>query len=72
LSRSRILRASEIKQLDLDLAMQTGNQVWYDLKARLANGRSATVGSNLEKREAEWYRAELLRDLGIHAETKDS
>ena len=45
--------------------MQSGNDVWYDLKVRLVNGRSFTAGSAMLKPEAEWFRAELKKDLGI-------
>ena len=45
--------------------MQRGDEVWYDLKLRLANGRSVTAGSGLDKREAEWFLAEIKKDLGV-------
>jgi hypothetical protein len=34
-----------------------------DLKLELADGRSITAAGGLEKKEAEWFRAELKKDL---------
>jgi len=65
LSRSRVVPASDIRELELYSGMQSGNDVWYDLKVRLVNGRSFTAGSAMLKPEAEWFRAELKKDLGI-------
>jgi hypothetical protein len=65
LSRSRVIAASEIRDMDLYSGMQQGNDVWYDLKIRLVNGRSVTAGSAMLKPEAEWFRAELKKDLGL-------
>ena len=39
--------------------------MWYDLKLKLADGRSITATTGLEKKEAEWFRAELKNDLSI-------
>jgi hypothetical protein len=30
-----------------------------------ANGRKKTLGSGLKKSEAEWFRAAILRDMGM-------
>src|SRR6185369_12443334 len=49
LSRSRVVPASDIRELELYSGMQSGNDVWYDLKVRLVNGRSFTAGSAMLK-----------------------
>lgn len=66
LSRSRVIPASSIQNFRLDPSLQAGQQVWYDLKLTLANGRSVTAGAGLEKKEAEWLRAELKKALVIN------
>ncbi|OLE86710.1 MAG: hypothetical protein AUG08_13930 [Acidobacteria bacterium 13_1_20CM_2_55_15] len=65
LSRSRVIPASTIQDFQLASNLQAGDQVWYDLKLKLADGRSITATSGLEKKEAEWFRAELKKDLGV-------
>jgi len=65
LSHSRVALAADIRDLELYSGMQQGNDVWYDLKVRLKNGRSFTAGSAMLKPEAEWFRAELKKDLGL-------
>jgi len=65
LSRSRVIPASTIQDFQLASNLQAGDQVWYDLKLKLAEGRSITAASGLEKKEAEWFRAELKKDLRI-------
>lgn len=64
-SRSRSVNASEIKKFELNPAMQQGDQVWYDLRLHLSNGGKVTAGTGLEKSEAEWFQAELKKDLGL-------
>src|SRR5436309_12093444 len=39
LSRSRVIPASTIQDLQLVSTLQAGDQVWYDLTLKLANGR---------------------------------
>jgi len=65
MSRSRVIRAAAIRELQLAPNLQAGEQVWYDLKLRLDDGRSVTAGGGLEKKEAEWLRGQLKSDLGI-------
>jgi hypothetical protein len=65
LSRSRVIPASAIQDFQLVSTLQAGDQVWYDLTLKLAHGRSITAVSGLEKKEAEWFCAELKRDLGL-------
>ena len=65
LSRSRVIPVSTIQDFQLASNLQAGDQVWYDLKLKLAEGRSITAASGLEKKEAEWFRAELKNDLGM-------
>jgi len=64
-SRSRSVNAAEIENFELYPAMQQGDQVWYDLRLHLSNGRTVTAGSGLEKSEAEWFQGELKKDLGM-------
>jgi hypothetical protein len=45
--------------------MQQGDQVRYDLRLHLSNGGKVTAGTGLEKSEAEWFQAELKKDLGL-------
>jgi hypothetical protein len=65
ISRSRVIHASAIQDFQLDPSLQDGQQVWYDLKLKLTNGRSVTAGGGLKKKEAEWLRAEVKKGLGI-------
>src|SRR5579864_8149667 len=64
-SRSRNVNAAEIKKFELYPAMQQGDNVWYDLRLHLSNGGKVTAGTGLEKSEAEWFQAELKKDLGL-------
>jgi len=65
ISRSSVIPASSIQDFQLYPGLQVGEQIWYDLKLKLANGRSRTAGAGLEKTEAEWLRAELKKALAI-------
>jgi hypothetical protein len=65
LSRSRVIPACTIQDFQLVSTLQSGDQVWYDLKLKLADGRSITAASGLEKKEAEWFCAQLKKDLGL-------
>jgi len=65
IGRSRVIPASAIQDFQLHPGLQTGDQVWYDLRLKLLDGRSCTAGSGLEKKEAEWLRLELKKALGI-------
>jgi hypothetical protein len=68
-SRSRIVDSATIRRFELYAGMRSGDKIWYDLKIHLDNGRTVTAGSAMEKAEAEWYVAELKKDLGM--QTKD-
>jgi hypothetical protein len=65
-SRSSVVPGGEIQRLELYPGMQQGDKVWYDLRAHLANGRTVTMGSGLEKAEAEWYLGEMKKDLALN------
>ena len=64
-SRSNILRKDDIREFELHNSMQRGDQVWYDLRARLTNGRKRTVAGGMEKSDAEWLVAAIKRDMGL-------
>ncbi len=64
-SRSRNVNADQIRKFERRPAMQYGDLVWYDLRAHLGNGRAVTIATELEKSEAEWFEAQLKKDLGI-------
>jgi hypothetical protein len=66
ISRSRVIPASTIQEFQLDPSVQAGQDILYDLQLKLASGRSAVAAGGLEKQEAEWLRAELKKDLGLH------
>jgi len=68
-SRSRIVDAATIRRFELYAGMRSGEKIWYDLKIHLDNGGTVTAGSAMEKAEAEWFLAELKKDLGMR--TKD-
>jgi len=70
IGRSRLISASAIQDFQLHAGLQTGEQVWYDLKLKLVDGRSCVAGSGLEKKEAEWLRVELQKGLGISKSEK--
>jgi hypothetical protein len=65
ISRSSVILPSAIQDFQLDPSLQVGEQVWYDLKLKFADGRSRTAGAGLEKNEAEWLPAELKKALGL-------
>ena len=64
-SHSRILRKDEIQDFELHCGMQRGDEVWYDLRVRLVNGRRQTVAGGMEKSEAEWFLAQIKKDMGM-------
>ena len=67
-SRSQVVEASNIQRFELFSGMQSADKIWYDLKIHLDNGRVVNAGSAMEKNEAEWFVAELRKDLGIGKE----
>ena len=64
-SRSQVVDASKIERFELYSGMRSGDRIWYDLKIHLDNGRTVNAGSAMEKNEAEWFVAELKKDLGL-------
>ena len=67
-SRSQVVAASNIERFELYSGMRSADKMWYDLKIHLDNGRVVNAGSAMEKTEAEWFVAELKKDLGIEKE----
>ena len=67
-SRSRIVDASNIEQFELSSSLRSGDRIWYDLKIHVDNGTPVNAGSAMDKNEAEWFVAELKKDLGIRRE----
>jgi hypothetical protein len=45
--------------------MQKGAEVWYGLSLQLAGGNNASIRTGMDKTEAEWFVAELRKDLGL-------
>jgi len=64
-STTRSVSAAEIEKFELYPGMQSGDHVWYDLRIHLHNGAKITAANSMEKSEAEWFVAELKKDLGI-------
>jgi hypothetical protein len=64
-SRSQVIEASNIQRFELYPGMSSADKIWYDLKIHLDNGRTINAGSAMDKNEAEWFVAELKKDLGI-------
>jgi hypothetical protein len=51
--------------IEVRIGMQSGDRVWYDLRAARAGGGSLEAGSGIrDKREAEWLAAQLEAALG--------
>ena len=63
ISRSRVVNGADVHDLALYSGMQSGDHVWYDLRLKMANGRTVTAGSNMEKAEAEWFLGEVKKSL---------
>ena len=64
-SSSRTLRKETIQSFELHNSMQRGDEVWYDLRVRLVNGRRRTICGGMEKSEAEWFLPEVKKDMGL-------
>jgi len=64
-SRTRVVRAEEIRGFQIKSGMQKGEDVWYDVRLELGAGKTETAGSGMDKTEAEWFVAELRGNLGI-------
>ena len=65
ISHNRVVHAEEIRGFDIQPGMQKGAEVWYDVWLKLAAGKKANAGTGMEKTEAEWFVAELRKDLGL-------
>jgi hypothetical protein len=61
----RTVPAADVTGIELRIGMQSGDRVWYDLRAVRAGGRSLAAGGGIrDKREAEWLAAQLEAALG--------
>jgi hypothetical protein len=65
LSRARTVRLNEIRGFAIEPAMQRGTEVWYYVFVQLRGGGRTNAGSGMDKTEAEWFVAEIRKDLGI-------
>jgi hypothetical protein len=65
ISRNRAVHTGEIRGFEIKPGMQKGAQVWYDVWLQVAAGGDANAGTGMDKTEAEWFVAELRKDLGI-------
>ena len=67
--RSRTLRAADIASIDLHINMQTQGRFgtpYYEVRARLTNGRKASLGDGIRnKRHAEWLAAQMRASIGV-------
>jgi len=67
--RSRTLRAADIASIDLHINMQTQGRFgtpYYEVRARLKNGRVASLGDGIRnKRHAEWLAAQMRASIGL-------
>ena len=64
-SRSQVVEASNIQRFELYPGMSSADKIWYDLKIHLVDGGTVNAGSAMEKNEAEWFVAELKKDLAL-------
>jgi hypothetical protein len=64
ISHARIVHAEDIRGFEIKPGMQKGSEVWYDLWLQVAAGNDANAGTGMDKTEAEWFVAELRKDLG--------
>jgi hypothetical protein len=64
-SSSRVFRKEDIREFELHKGMQRGDEVWYDLRASLVNGRRRTICGGMEKSEAQWFLGEIRRDMAM-------
>jgi len=66
---SRTLAAAEIASIDLHINMQTQGRFgtpYYEVRARLTNGRKASLGDGIRnKRHAEWLAAQMRASIGV-------
>ncbi len=66
----RTFSAAEVGEVEVQIGMQSGERVWYDLYVVRSDGRKFEAGGGIrEKREAEWIAARLREALGRVPET---
>ena len=66
----RTVPTGEVTGIEVRIGMQSGDRVWYDLRAVRAGGRSLEAGGGIrDKREAEWLAAQLEAALGRSSQT---
>jgi hypothetical protein len=65
ISHTRVVHAEDVRGFDIKPGIQKGAEVWYDLWLKTAAGKDANAGTGMEKTEAEWFVAELRKDLGM-------
>jgi hypothetical protein len=66
LSSTRTVRADEIAHFEIKVGLQKGvSRVWYNVDLRLVDGAVRNAGTGMEKSEAEWFVAELKRNLRL-------
>jgi hypothetical protein len=62
---ARTVSAAEVRGIEVRIGLQSGDRVWYDLRAIRPDGRPLDVGGGIpNKREAEWLAAQLEDALG--------
>lgn len=64
-SHTRVVHADQIRGVEIEPGMQKGARVWYDVWVRDAAGTRSNAGTGMDKTEAEWFVAEIRRDLGL-------
>jgi hypothetical protein len=65
LSRTRSVPAGEIRGFEIRPGVQQGSQVWYEVEIQLGGNRTVGCHTGIDKTEAEWFIAELRKDLGL-------
>jgi hypothetical protein len=66
---TRVIPAADIAAIELHISMQTQGRhgtPYYQVRARLASGRKASLGSGIRnKRHAEWLAAQMRAAIGV-------
>jgi hypothetical protein len=66
---TRVIAAADIAAIELHISMQTQGRhgtPYYQVRARLASGRKASLGSGIRnKRHAEWLAAQMRSSIGV-------
>jgi hypothetical protein len=65
LSRTKSLSPEQIRGFEIRPSFQKGAEVWYEVVLQLPGDRSLTCRTGVDKAEAEWFVAEVRKDLGI-------